>query len=121
MQPDHLLLAPGACHKQTRIFAGLHMPTSCTFGPVAALLQLVELELQRNPSSPAVRLDTSAAVAAEVVAVLRQGPTYVLPSDERLLAAVKQQLDILGVQLQPPAGEQAYLFVPTYDLAEDVM
>jgi hypothetical protein len=84
-----------------------------------ALLQLVELELQRNPSSPAVRLDTSASVAAEVVAALRQGSAYVLPGDHRLLAAVKHQMDYLGVQLQPAAGEQNYLVVPTYDLASN--
>jgi hypothetical protein len=69
--------------------------------------QLVELEMQRNPSSPAVRLDTSAAVAAEDVAALRHGPSYMLPAgDRRLLAAVKYQLDFLGVQLQPAAGDQ---------------
>jgi phosphosulfolactate phosphohydrolase-like enzyme len=82
------------------------------------LLQLVELEMQRNPSSPAVRLDTSRAVAAEVVAALRQGTAYMLPvGDRRLLTAVKHQLDYLGVQLQPAAGDQQYLVVPAYDLA----
>jgi hypothetical protein len=79
--------------------------------------QLVELEMQRNPSSPAVRLDTSAAVAAEVVAALRHGPSYMLPAgDRRLLAAVKHQFDFLGVQLQPAAGDQQYVVVPSYDL-----
>uniref|UniRef100_A0A383WKT1 Uncharacterized protein n=1 Tax=Tetradesmus obliquus TaxID=3088 RepID=A0A383WKT1_TETOB len=85
------------------------------------LAQLVEYALQRNPSSPEVRLDTSAAVAAEVVAALRQGPAYALPAgDRRLLAAVKHQLDYLGLQLQPAAGEQHYLVVPTYDLATNL-
>lgn len=81
----------------------------------------MEYALQRNPSSPEVRLDTSAAVAAEVIAALRQGPAYALPAgDRRLLAAVKHQLDYLGLQLQPAAGEQHYLVVPTYDLATNL-
>ncbi|KAF6254974.1 hypothetical protein COO60DRAFT_1641912 [Scenedesmus sp. NREL 46B-D3] len=73
--------------------------------------------MQRHPSSPAVRLDTSAAVAGEVVAALRQGTTYMLPiGDRRLLAAVKHQLDFLGVQRAASSRGPAYVVVPAYDL-----
>lgn len=71
-------------------------------------------------SAPAVRLDCSAAVADEVVALLRQGARrYRLPDDDRrLLRATQHTLDVLGLLpagCVPRAAEpQEVILVPSY-------
>jgi hypothetical protein len=74
------------------------------------------MALQSNPSNPELRLDISAEEAKEMVAALRQGPAYKLPHERRLRDAVTRLLAKYGVQLQPAAGQQPFLLVPTYDL-----
>ncbi|KAF8067165.1 Klhl23 [Scenedesmus sp. PABB004] len=57
----------------------------------------------------ALRLDASADVAREVVAVLRLRDSYRPPADARLAAALRHTLDFLGVPAPPalPAGAWA--------------
>lgn len=66
-----------------------------------------------------LRLDMSAEVAREVVAVLRLGESYTPPADSRLLTALKHTLDYLGLPSPPRLPirfplSQPYLFVHSY-------
>lgn len=79
------------------------------------------LELQLAKGSSEIRLDCDAATAKEVVSALRQGASYVAPSDARLLAAVKHQLDFLGIPMQRGQGAAGLevVWVPCYHTAID--
>lgn len=94
--------------------------------PSSLLAGMVELELEKAAAGrapeqpPTVRLDCSAEVAKEVVAVLRQGRQYEPPTDQpRLLKALQVQLDYLGVPapsvpLTGPLHRQEVVVVPSY-------
>lgn len=69
--------------------------------------------------SAEVRLDCDAATAKEVTAVLRQGASYVPPTDAKLVAAAQHQLNYLGIPWQQDRvvpGEEV-VWVPHYQLS----
>lgn len=86
----------------------------------SVLANLVELEAKCSGSDPpVVRLDCSPEVAKEVVAVLRQGSRYVPPAEPRLLRALQQQVDYLGISAPsiPTASSldsREVLLIPSY-------
>jgi hypothetical protein len=84
------------------------------------LADQVEFELSQEARSAAVRLNCSSDVAKEIVQLLRLGTgLYAPPSDPRLLRALQQQLDYLGISCASVGSHhvpdsQEVLLVPSY-------
>jgi hypothetical protein len=84
------------------------------------LADQVEFELSQEARSAAVRLNCSSDVAKEIVQLLRLGPgLYAPPSDPRLLRALQQRLDYLGISCSSVGSHhvpdsQEELLVPSY-------
>jgi hypothetical protein len=88
--------------------------------PNSHIANLVELEVQRNPVTPSIRLDCDPEVAKELVAIVRHGSSYVPPSDNpRLLQALQHQADFyLGIPVPGTRASscnslQEYLLIPS--------
>lgn len=83
------------------------------------LANLVELEAADRADGISIRLDCCAEVGREVVACLRQTSSYIPPTDVRLLRALQQQLDYIGIWVPavPAASvweDQEVILVPSY-------
>jgi len=88
--------------------------------PNSHIANLIELEVQRNPVTPSIRLDCDPEVAKELVAIVRHGSSYVPPSDNpRLLQALQHQADfylgipVPGTRASSSNSLQEYLLIPT--------
>lgn len=86
---------------------------------VSHLANLIELEAANGAGTTRIRLDCSAEVGREVVACLRQGGSYSPPADPRLLRAVQQQVDYLGISAPTMPNSAALqgrevVLVPSY-------
>ncbi|KAF8058032.1 Beta-scruin [Scenedesmus sp. PABB004] len=72
-------------------------PQSCALATLVELARAQQRAPDGGAQPPTVRLDCAGEVARELAAVLRLGAAYVLPPCPRLLRAVQQQVDFLGL------------------------
>uniref|UniRef100_A0A383VPT2 BACK domain-containing protein n=1 Tax=Tetradesmus obliquus TaxID=3088 RepID=A0A383VPT2_TETOB len=100
--------------------AKVSVATLCAY-PDSCLANMVEMELascaaDSAATHPCIRLDCCESVAREVVALLRQRDSYSPPTDARLLRALQQQLDFLGLPGPQVVSGQEVVLVPSYRL-----
>lgn len=96
--------------------------------PNSHLANLADIELQRNPVNPSIRLDCEPEVAKELVAIIRHGNNYAAPANNpRLCQVLQHQVDFfLGIPVPDVHAAsssrlQEYLLMPTSAFGEQLM